>query len=103
MSRGRAFRCQECAAPHPSKWVGRCPSCLAWNSLVEAPPVRSAGDGVPAPGTPCCPVPMREVPAVEGAAAPTGLAELDRVLSGGRLGVRSPSSAASRASASPPC
>ena len=83
MSRGRAFRCQECAAPHP-KWVGRCPSCLAWNSLVEAPPVRSRrrrGPGGPARRA--ARSRSGEVPAVEGAAVPTGLAELDRVLSGG--------------------
>ena len=28
------FRCQECGGTAP-KWAGRCPSCEAWNSLVE--------------------------------------------------------------------
>lgn len=29
-----AFFCQNCGAQHP-KWVGQCPSCKQWNTLVE--------------------------------------------------------------------
>ena len=36
-----SFVCQECGAQSP-KWLGRCPDCGAWNSLVEER-VRSAG------------------------------------------------------------
>ncbi len=28
------WNCTECGAESP-KWVGRCPSCGAWNTLVE--------------------------------------------------------------------
>ena len=28
------FRCQQCGFESP-KWNGKCPSCGAWNSLVE--------------------------------------------------------------------
>src|SRR5215831_11615445 len=31
------FVCQQCAAVYP-KWIGRCDSCGAWNSLVEELP-----------------------------------------------------------------
>ena len=80
-SRGGAFRCRECSAP-VAKWVGRCPVCQAWNSLVEAPAATRAR-AVRGSLTAVGPRPIGEVPAVEGAAVPTGMAELDRVLSGG--------------------
>ena len=28
------FRCQECGYSSP-KWLGKCPECSKWNSLVE--------------------------------------------------------------------
>ena len=28
------YRCSACATAYP-KWAGRCPSCEAWNSMVE--------------------------------------------------------------------
>ena len=30
------FFCKECGA-ESAKWLGQCPSCKAWDSLVEAP------------------------------------------------------------------
>ena len=42
------FVCQECGYEAP-KWLGRCPGCGAWNTLVEevvAPPTPSVGGGV---------------------------------------------------------
>ena len=40
------FACQECGA-QSAKWLGRCPECGAWNSLVEerATPPPVAGPG----------------------------------------------------------
>jgi DNA repair protein RadA/Sms len=35
------YACQECGA-QSSKWLGRCPDCGAWNSLVEERPVPEA-------------------------------------------------------------
>jgi DNA repair protein RadA/Sms len=29
------YVCSECGASEP-KWQGQCPSCLAWNTLVES-------------------------------------------------------------------
>jgi DNA repair protein RadA/Sms len=75
-----AFACTECGASTP-RWVGRCPSCGAWNTLVEevverTGPPRAAGPVAPA-------VPITEVAAQAGAHRPTGVGELDRVLGGG--------------------
>jgi len=84
MARTRAvFACSECGAQSP-KWVGQCPGCGAWNTLVEtivAAPVRSLT------GTVTTPAPsIRDLEAI----APekvtrlaTGMTELDRVLGGG--------------------
>src|SRR6266508_1341739 len=76
-----AFVCQNCGAQSP-KWVGRCPSCDGWNTLVEervvAPP---KGRGVTR--APRAPVALNEVPADAEQRIPTGLGEFDRVLGGG--------------------
>jgi DNA repair protein RadA/Sms len=74
------FRCTDCGADAP-KWVGRCPSCSAWNTLVE-----DVEEVSPAPvraHTARPPVRIGEVDQSEGAPVPTGSPELDRVLGGG--------------------
>jgi DNA repair protein RadA/Sms len=74
------YACTECGTSTP-RWVGRCPGCGAWNSLVEevverAGPPRAAGPVTPA-------VAITDVAAQVGAHRPTGVDELDRVLGGG--------------------
>ncbi len=75
-----SYRCDECGL-EVAKWLGRCPECQAWGSLLEA--------GAPAPSRVLPgPVsnPARAIGDVEVAAAtsrPTGVEELDRVLGGG--------------------
>lgn len=74
------FRCSECGDASP-KWLGRCPSCEAWNTLGEErerPPGRT-GHGSPASR----PQPVTEVDLAEWEPRPTRLSELDRVLGGG--------------------
>jgi len=75
-----AYRCDECGN-EVAKWVGRCPECQAWGSVVEVgarPGTRTLAGPVSSPARP-----IREV-SVDGAAhRPTGLPELDRVLGGG--------------------
>ncbi len=77
------YRCTECAADQP-KWAGRCPSCGAWNSLIE-----DVEDAAPAPApslggvAAAAPIPLHEVDLMAGTPYPTGLDELDRVLGGG--------------------
>jgi DNA repair protein RadA/Sms len=75
-----AYACTECGAASP-RWIGRCPSCGAWNTLVEEVLERSAP--ARASGPVAAPVPITEVAAQTGAHRPTGVEELDRVLGGG--------------------
>jgi len=74
------FMCGECGR-ESARWLGRCPACQAWNSLVEhsvstAPAARPAGSqAVP-----------QELPTVDPAAEARWrlpLGELDRALGGG--------------------
>ena len=79
------FRCQQCGFESP-KWNGKCPSCGAWNSLVEetiqpaaakAPASRKKADLSNF---------IQELEAVdtqEDIRYQTGIGELDRVLGGG--------------------
>jgi DNA repair protein RadA/Sms len=81
--RRSVFRCNECGADVP-QWVGRCPSCEAWNTLVEE--VLAPASGPPtgrsaAPSEPATPITVGGT--TEFAARPTGLDEVDRVLGGG--------------------
>ena len=85
------YVCQQCGAESP-KWSGQCPSCEAWNTLVEtvatrapASPAargRSRGAGTVAVG-PGVISPISEVQSAESGRLPTGIAEIDRVLGGG--------------------
>ncbi|TDQ45182.1 DNA repair protein RadA [Tepidicella xavieri] len=82
------FACQACGGTTP-RWLGKCPHCGAWNSLVEtaaeAPSASknrlSAGPKGLAP-TAALAV-LSDIEATEVARTPTGLGELDRVLGGG--------------------
>jgi len=82
MSKVRSvFRCSECGGASP-KWVGRCPSCTEWNTLVEeldVPTPAMAGLGAPLDRA----VPIADVDTDEWHPRSTGIAEVDRVLSGG--------------------
>ncbi len=74
--RKTVHRCGECGCESP-RWLGRCPSCEAWGTLVECTEAAAAAAGGNAP------VPMCEVSAHTATARPTDLPELDRVLDGG--------------------
>lgn len=75
------FVCQECGSDSP-KWMGRCPGCGEWNTMVEEVVSKAAENRerlVPA-GKP------RPITEVDSSAAPrmvTGNGEFDRVLGGG--------------------
>ena len=77
------FRCPDCGTSAP-KWVGQCPGCSTWGSLVEeldGPSGASEVVGlVPSSGPP---VPIADVDPTEFTPRPTGIPELDRVLGGG--------------------
>ena len=82
--------CSACGAEAP-RWLGQCPGCGEWNTLVEeqraAPAGKANGRGGPgAPATRAAavkPVPLSQVQAVRHVRHTTGIKELDRVLGGG--------------------
>jgi DNA repair protein RadA/Sms len=80
------YSCTECGAQEP-KWQGQCPSCMAWNTLVEsiaetATTNRYANkfDGVAQSSVL---QKLADVEAAEVPRQPTGVSEFDRVLGGG--------------------
>jgi DNA repair protein RadA/Sms len=79
------YVCQQCGF-ESAKWMGRCPDCGAWNSLVETPdvaPARAAGRGTLTREGAARAVPLSEVEATARRRLATGSPELDRVLGGG--------------------
>ena len=82
------FACQECGAQSP-KWLGRCPECSAWNSLVEERPLpeRATAGAAGAPryslAAAAGPQLYAEIDTVVAERITTGVAEFDRVLGGG--------------------
>src|SRR5689334_10731367 len=73
------YVCQSCGHQEP-KWLGRCPSCEAWSSMVEEV---SQGKKPAAVAGASKAVPLSEVKLDAATRLSTGLAELDRVLGGG--------------------
>jgi DNA repair protein RadA/Sms len=85
------YACQECGA-QSQKWLGRCPECAAWNSLVEEREMpAAAGAGAAAASAAARyslaatagPRLYEEIDTVVSARLPTGIDEFDRVLGGG--------------------
>jgi DNA repair protein radA len=79
-----AYVCQSCGYD-TSKWMGKCPGCGAWNSMVEeivAPESEARRSGLG--GTDAAPPqPIGEITAEDLPRFSTGSGELDRVLGGG--------------------
>ena len=80
------FVCGECGTQQP-RWLGRCPGCGAWDSLVEeasasgpppAPSLVAPADAQPPRATALIDVDAERVPRLT-----TGIPEFDRVLGGG--------------------
>lgn len=82
--RKTAFFCMECGNESP-RWLGRCPACQAWNTLVEQPRQNSrAGISVHSPnGKASVPIDLEDVEGVEVERFSTGVPEYDFVLGGG--------------------
>ena len=82
------YTCSECGATS-ARWLGKCPGCDAWNTLVEGVS-EAPGSGrnrmaqSHAALAPTLPVtPLSQIEAQEVERHPTGQEELDRVLGGG--------------------
>jgi len=81
------YICSECGGSSP-RWLGKCPHCGAWNTLLEARAEPAPGkhrlsalrQGLASTGTLAR---LGEIEAADVARTPTGLPELDRVLGGG--------------------
>ncbi|QQR88728.1 MAG: DNA repair protein RadA [Myxococcales bacterium] len=79
------FVCRECGASSP-KWLGRCPSCGEWSSLVEERISRTQLKSGPSRGLGAPRTGPRKLSDIDGDTSPrlaSGLGELDRVLGGG--------------------
>jgi DNA repair protein RadA/Sms len=80
-----SYECDVCGH-QPAKWVGRCPECGEWGSVIERAPAAASGNGgrsvpVRSPLQPAQPIATYSVAPAQ--ARPTGVGELDRVLGGG--------------------
>lgn len=85
------YVCTQCGETSP-RWLGRCPSCGAWNTMEEdvvAEPPKGAGSRAAAPArvagqTSLTPLKLKNVSTTEEKSRIiTGIGELDRVLGGG--------------------
>lgn len=81
-----SFYCKECGNEFP-KWQGKCPSCGAWNTIVEFQErtSRSTASGVPAADVRGRVKRLGEIEGSDEIRFSTGLNELDRVLGGGAV------------------
>ena len=80
-----SYTCTECGGNTP-RWLGKCPHCEAWNTLIETVP--EAGGGVArnrfaSLAKTSAVVALADIEASEVDRTPTGIDELDRVLGGG--------------------
>src|SRR5262245_45243349 len=73
--------CSECGYSTP-RWLGRCPGCSEWGTLVEEV-VDQGRNGSSAAVVAAPLVSLAEIEAAEAKRVPTGVLELDRVLGGG--------------------
>lgn len=79
------YCCSECGAETPN-WSGKCPSCGAWNSLVEVKfDSASSGKNGRSRLERSCPKKITELDMTEEMRISTGISELDRVLGGGAV------------------
>lgn len=79
-----AFFCKECGY-ESAKWMGQCPACRAWNTMVEEPaaPKGQAPGKTAARKKPSEIQYLKEISMEQEARMSTGMTELDRVLGGG--------------------
>ena len=85
------FTCTECGGSS-ARWMGKCPSCNAWNTLIESAPEAASGGKnrlgsaqyqALAPTSEV--LPLSQIEAADFDRHPTGIEELDRVLGGGMV------------------
>jgi DNA repair protein RadA/Sms len=75
------FVCQECGY-ESSGWMGKCPSCLQWNTFLEEVQQTSEKPGYRAPKTAKA-LNLTDISFEGDLRTSTGIKEMDRVLGGG--------------------
>ncbi len=86
-----AYFCTACGF-ESARWLGRCPSCEAWNTFEDAPvvkPPKSALGRAVAPLRATGPLPLAAIDDTRIARRRTGMSEFDALLGGG-FTVRNP-------------
>ncbi|MDP3616545.1 MAG: DNA repair protein RadA, partial [Rhodoferax sp.] len=80
------YVCSECGGTSP-KWLGKCPGCSAWNTLIESAPESTtlAKNRFASLAKTAAVATLGDIDAVDMARTPTGQDELDRVLGGGMV------------------
>ena len=80
----KIYFCMECGY-ELSKWMGQCPSCRAWNSIVEEPAVKTVTGARVSGQNLSVPVPkgLSDIEITSQDRLTTGIGEFDRVLGGG--------------------
>jgi len=77
------YKCSSCGHEEP-KWLGRCPECGEWNTLIEAVKNETSAQGYKKDSKDQPkPLPLAIVDPIEGNRISSGIGELDRVLGGG--------------------
>ncbi len=76
------FACTECGHS-ASRWLGKCPGCGAWDTLVEERAPVDPEQGARAPRGRGRVVPLAEIQGDNEKRRSTGVAEMDRILGGG--------------------
>ena len=94
MKEKKKYVCGECGY-ETVKWMGCCPNCESWNTLVEVTesPKLSVRSTISSNGAHA--VSLKNIDESETIRIPTGIGELDRVLGGGVVTVTSPYEAVS--------
>lgn len=81
MRKKAKYLCRECGL-QSARWLGRCPSCGTWNSLIEEV-INSHKNLNSSPEEIELPCPITEVSLQGEDRFPTGIDEVDRVFGGG--------------------
>ncbi|MEO8647870.1 MAG: ATPase domain-containing protein, partial [Acidobacteriota bacterium] len=76
------FVCQNCGN-QSRKWLGQCPDCGEWNTLVEEKFQTTSSSGLFGGSNGSAPISYGQIESQEGARVSTGIDEFDRVLGGG--------------------
>jgi len=80
------FVCQQCGAQQP-RWMGKCPDCGEWNSLIEERPATATPESSPRGGLfrmrETATIAYQDIESQDDARQSSGIEEFDRVLGGG--------------------